>query len=466
MKPVLTNSLLELSSDDPLFKLFSGHTIGGRVVLHIKGDFVLKNATFTSSVVIYGVYVGTADMFKGCKFLGGITLPDMYNIKENFLKNNIIEKELSIPLATYIPSGCFMKAQNLRHIAFNSVEAIADNSFLTKKKTFDKEQIYTYFYALKHGNKNLLRGANIYTLKLNAMTSADSNFLKDTTVITLVFPKLSTLPTNFLKTTTIVSGLSMNRPKDLTNLALKTAPFYLYLKGAQTIPNNFLKGAVLYDVYLGDIYDYKWLDNRLILEAITMKKVLTNKTILNNSVIRASITCSYSRIYAFKNATTRSLYGPGLNTPFKRITSGEIYYGYIYADGVLSKILHTKTLDDFTIYVTTDTNHYNFLVRRGDVFAHGYTLKSAMRDLDFKFKREERTAKIRACTKDTVFTKEEAIELFRNVTGACQAGTNHFLRLHPEFTDETTFILADILNHVKGEFGYRSFYDFCETKGV
>lgn len=64
---------------------------------------------------------------------------------------------------------------------------------------------------------------------------------------------------------------------------------------------------------------------------------------------------------------------------------------------------------------------------------------------------------------DSVVTKEDAIKMYRAITGACEAGTKHFVgglkKLKPRYT------IAEIIELTEGQFGATDFKNFFAEDG-
>lgn len=98
-----------------------------------------------------------------------------------------------------------------------------------------------------------------------------------------------------------------------------------------------------------------------------------------------------------------------------------------------------------------------YVVTDGVNYAHGDTIKEARADLMYKISDRD-TSQYEDLSLDSVVTKEEAIKMYRAITGACEAGTKHFVgglrELKPRYT------IAEIIELTEGQFGATDFKNF------
>ena len=66
-------------------------------------------------------------------------------------------------------------------------------------------------------------------------------------------------------------------------------------------------------------------------------------------------------------------------------------------------------------------------------------------------------------TKDTFVSFEEAIKMYRAITGACEAGTRHFVKSLNEVKKE--YSIAEIIEITQGNYGAEEFKNFFERNG-
>jgi hypothetical protein len=112
----------------------------------------------------------------------------------------------------------------------------------------------------------------------------------------------------------------------------------------------------------------------------------------------------------------------------KRIFNNKLKRGYLYADGILQKLISTKKTGIYVIYKNRriGSKKTAFVAREKDVFAHGNTIKEAVTDLRFKTSSKNKST-YEGWKLNTIVSKEDMIIAYRVITGACQFGVSEFL---------------------------------------
>ena len=108
---------------------------------------------------------------------------------------------------------------------------------------------------------------------------------------------------------------------------------------------------------------------------------------------------------------------------------------------------------DETLYIVTDgEGHY----------AHGNTLKEAKADLIYKINDRD-TSSYENLSLDDEISFEDAIVMYRTITGACSAGTRNFVenRLHEPHKEKYT--IKEIIDLTDGEYGSKTLKDFFKA---
>ncbi len=98
----------------------------------------------------------------------------------------------------------------------------------------------------------------------------------------------------------------------------------------------------------------------------------------------------------------------------------------------------------------------------GDNYAHCKSLKEGILDLEFKKAKNRGSEQYEKLTLDSVLTYDEAVIAYRVITGACQAGTQHFLDGLREMKESYT--IAEIIKLTKGQYGSATFENFFTNK--
>ena len=128
---------------------------------------------------------------------------------------------------------------------------------------------------------------------------------------------------------------------------------------------------------------------------------------------------------------------------------------YRIFDGIFCEVLR-KLKHAYKVKIGLATK---YVVTDGVNYAHGDTIKEAREDLIYKISDRD-TSQYEGLSLNSAVTKEEAIKMYRVITGACEAGTKHFVsglkELKPRYT------IAEIIKLTEGQFGATKFKDFFE----
>ena len=124
-------------------------------------------------------------------------------------------------------------------------------------------------------------------------------------------------------------------------------------------------------------------------------------------------------------------------------------------DGFCMNILHEKEYNGCTFYKCTyfPKSEITYIVKNEKCLAHGETLRDAMSDLEYKLSsNEDRAYHINRIAKQGYMNATD----YRLLTGACKAGTDHFLKLN-NLTWDDTMPVEKILELTKNQFGFFAF---------
>ena len=134
---------------------------------------------------------------------------------------------------------------------------------------------------------------------------------------------------------------------------------------------------------------------------------------------------------------------------------------YLYVDEILTHIKRKKTVGKYTYYIGKIQNKN--VIFDGERYAHCKDFQSGVRDLEFKAEKDRGAEQYKNLDLSSTVTYEKAIMMYRIITGACQAGTEHFLAGLKEIKPEYT--IAEIIKLTKGNYGARTFEEFFAKKG-
>jgi len=100
---------------------------------------------------------------------------------------------------------------------------------------------------------------------------------------------------------------------------------------------------------------------------------------------------------------------------------------------------------------------WDVLIKQGDIYSHGSTLKEAKDSLIYKIGDRDTTA-YESMNLDTVLSKEDCIKMYITITGACSGGTKYFVDNQKEVKKE--YKISEIIELTKGQFGNEKLNEF------
>ena len=116
----------------------------------------------------------------------------------------------------------------------------------------------------------------------------------------------------------------------------------------------------------------------------------------------------------------------------KKLSRSLLKAGYMLQDGILSKHIASRKLSNGMIVHTqiiVGKTYKTYVIETPDgVYAHGDTVKYAREALLYKLSENRDTTPYRAWTLDTSITKQQAIQSYMAITGACATGVQHFVK--------------------------------------
>jgi hypothetical protein len=156
------------------------------------------------------------------------------------------------------------------------------------------------------------------------------------------------------------------------------------------------------------------------------------------------------------------LRGTGItNRKHRALKNGDFVPGrYLYADNILTHVKSKRTLNGYTFYqgkikgknVVSDGTHY----------AHCKTLREGIADILFKTAADRGADQYRKMALDSEIRAEEAITMYRIITGACRQGTAAFVEGLGKLKEKYT--VREMIDLTAGQYGSERFKEFFEKK--
>ena len=134
--------------------------------------------------------------------------------------------------------------------------------------------------------------------------------------------------------------------------------------------------------------------------------------------------------------------------------------GFLFADRILAKIIEKKK-NVYKIQICGETK-ISYCIEIDGVFAHGDTLKQAKESLLYKISDRD-TSKYNDYTLDTVITFEDAVKMYRCITGACEAGTRHFVE-NVLKNKKKKYTIREVIEETKGQYNNNVLAEFFNKK--
>ena len=102
-----------------------------------------------------------------------------------------------------------------------------------------------------------------------------------------------------------------------------------------------------------------------------------------------------------------------------------------------------------------------YVVGKDGVYSHGKTLKEAKDSLIYKISNRD-TSMYKDYTLDTVISFEDAIKMYRVITGACEAGTRNFIE-NTLKVKKKKYTVSECIELTEGQYGSDKFKEFFNS---
>lgn len=135
---------------------------------------------------------------------------------------------------------------------------------------------------------------------------------------------------------------------------------------------------------------------------------------------------------------------------------------YRLIDGILSEIVE-KRGNVFKVRIAGE-KAISYIIKDGDIYSHGKTIKEARESLLYKISDRDKS-KYKNFTFNTKMSMREAIGMYRIITGACEAGTRHFVE--NVLTDKKeSYTVKEVLDLTKGQYGNKVLREFFNERAA
>ena len=140
-----------------------------------------------------------------------------------------------------------------------------------------------------------------------------------------------------------------------------------------------------------------------------------------------------------------------------RLVDGQYVPGeYIYCDGILTHVAKTRKVREYTLYIGKIPNRN--VVSDGTNYAHCDKLREGIADLAFKAAKDRGADQYKNLSLDTELTVEEAVTMYRIITGACRQGSESFVKSYGALKEKYT--IRECIEITKGQYNAGKFAEF------
>ena len=133
---------------------------------------------------------------------------------------------------------------------------------------------------------------------------------------------------------------------------------------------------------------------------------------------------------------------------------------YIYCDGLLTHIKRSRKIGNYTYYYGKIKGKN--VVSDGTFYAHCKNFKDGVLDLEFKKCKNRGADQYKHLALDSEISKDDAIIMYRIITGACQQGTQSFVDSVKE--PKEIYTIRELIEMTKGHYGASVFERFFKNE--
>jgi hypothetical protein len=334
---------------------------------------------------------------------------------KDFLKN--VTTLGSLNTSNSVQDKDFLK--NLTTLgSLNTSYSVQDKDFLKNLTTLGSLNT-SYSVQDKDFLKNLTTLGSLYT----SNSVQDKDFLKNVTTLGSLYTSHSVQDKDFLKNLTTLGSLN-------TSYSVQDKDF---LKNLTTLGSLYTSNSV---------QDKDFLKNLTTLGSLDTYYSVQDKDFLKNLTTLGSL----------------NTYNSVQDKDFLKNVSYKFKLPLIFADGILSEVISTKIVSEYTVQSTRRIGYTDveYIATNGEHYAHAKSVKLAISDLKFKLVGRD-TSWLLDKTIDSVLSIEDAILAYRAITGACSGGVEGFLSTIKE---KSKYTIGEVIELTKNQYGNTDFVKF------
>lgn len=143
--------------------------------------------------------------------------------------------------------------------------------------------------------------------------------------------------------------------------------------------------------------------------------------------------------------------------------------GFLFADGILSEIVSTRDLRGGAkvhIIRVVGKTKVTYCIESDGTYSHGDTIKEARESLLYKVGQRDKSV-YAGWKLDRKITGKEAVESYRVITGACEAGVRSFVTAHLGKL-KARYTVKEVIDLTRGQYGnqvYEEFFTIAAKEG-
>ena len=142
---------------------------------------------------------------------------------------------------------------------------------------------------------------------------------------------------------------------------------------------------------------------------------------------------------------------------YRNLKNGDYEAGeYLFADRVLTHVKRDKKIDGYTFYIGKIPGRH--VLFDGKYYSRCKSFCDGVRDIEFKRVADKGAEQYSPLTPDSEVSRDEAIIMYRVITGASQRKTETFVDVLGTTKDKYT--VREIISITQGQYGSRTFAEF------
>ena len=153
---------------------------------------------------------------------------------------------------------------------------------------------------------------------------------------------------------------------------------------------------------------------------------------------------------------------------FELIPNNKYFKGYVVADCEVDLFTHYKKIGKVTVFSNKYTNTFIIIGDNG-ICAHGNGFADAKKSFDMKLSWQLRNRvynKYTSLSKDTRISRDMAITMYKDITGACDYGVSRFVEAFDNsdhsLAKSDSFTVQDIIDITTSNYGNETFARYFE----